>query len=81
MAFKKTEWWDVGMVIWDEVQTCIWPSRCHCHSLSVAPVNPGWFYLSGFYLSGTCSPGWSQTNSRRAVKRLCVCNTDRNLIS
>ena len=25
------------------------------------------------YLSGTCSPGWSRTNSRRAVKRLCVC--------
>jgi len=22
---------------------------------------------------GTCSPGWSRTNSRRAVKRLCVC--------
>ena len=31
-----------------------------------------WFYLLGFYLSGTCSPGWSQTNSRRAVKWLCV---------
>ena len=25
------------------------------------------------YLSGTCSPGWSRTNYRRAVKRLCVC--------
>ena len=71
----KTEWWDVGVVIWDEVQTCIWPSRCHCHSLSLAPVNPDWFYLPGFYLSGTCSPGWSWTNSRRAVKRLCVCVT------
>jgi len=22
-ACKKTEWWDVGMVIWDEVQTCM----------------------------------------------------------
>jgi len=28
------------------------PSRCHCHSLSLAPVNPDWFYLSG-----TCLPG------------------------
>ena len=37
------------MVIWDEVQTCIWPSRCHCHSLSLAPVNPDWFYLPGFW--------------------------------
>jgi len=30
-----------------EVQICIWPSWCHCHSLSFAPVNPDWFYLSG----------------------------------
>jgi len=44
----KTEWWDVGVVIWDEVQICIWPSRCHCHSLSLAPVNPEWFYFPGF---------------------------------
>jgi len=22
---------------WDEVQICIWPSRCHCHSLSAGP--------------------------------------------
>jgi len=40
------------VVIWDEVQTCIWPSRCHCHSLSLAPVNPDWLQLPG-----TCSPG------------------------
>jgi len=43
LACKKTEWWDVGVVVWDEVQTCIEPSRCHCHSLSLAPVNPDWF--------------------------------------
>jgi len=42
--------------VWGDVQICIWPSRCHCHSLSVAPVNPDWFYLPGFYLSGTSSP-------------------------
>jgi len=38
----KTEWWDIGVIIclWGEVQICIWPSRCHCHSLSLAPVNP-----------------------------------------
>ena len=40
-ACKKLEWWDVGVVVWDfEVQTCICPSRCHCHSPSLAPVNP-----------------------------------------
>ena len=24
--------------VWSEVQTCIWPSRFHCHSLSLASV-------------------------------------------
>jgi len=34
--------------LWDELQMiCIWPSWCHCHSLSLAVVNPDWFYLSG----------------------------------
>ena len=23
LACKNTEWWDVGVVVWDEVQTCI----------------------------------------------------------
>ena len=47
--------------VWSEVQTCIWPRWCHCHSLSLAsvksrlvPAHPG-------------SPG------QRAVKRVCVC--------
>jgi len=28
------------LCVWVEVQICIWPSSCHCHSLSLAPVNP-----------------------------------------
>ena len=28
------------LFVWREVQICIWPSICHCHSLSLAPVNP-----------------------------------------
>ena len=37
--------------IWSEVQTCIWPSWCHCHSLSVASVKsrlvlPFWYRLT-----------------------------------
>jgi len=40
-----------GMLAWlyvcVKVQICIWPSWCHCHSLSFAPVNPYWFYLPG----------------------------------
>ena len=34
--------------IWSEVQTCIWPSWCHCHSLA-SPAMGHW---------GTCPP-WS----------------------
>ena len=26
------------LCVWSEVQTCIWPSWCHCHSLSLASV-------------------------------------------
>jgi len=56
----KTEWWDAGVVIClGDVQICIWPSWCHCHSLSLASVNPDWFYLSG-----TGSPGQSRTKGR-----------------
>ena len=36
---------------WIEVQTCIWPSWCHCHSLSLASVKsrlvlPFWYRLT-----------------------------------
>ena len=35
--------------VWSEVQTCIWPSWCHCHSLSRASVKsilvyPFWYW-------------------------------------
>jgi len=34
--------------VWSKVQTCIWPSWCHCHSLSLASVKfrlvlPFWY--------------------------------------
>ena len=37
--------------VWSEVQTCIWPSWCHCHSLSLASVKsrlvlPFWSWLT-----------------------------------
>ena len=37
--------------VWSEVQTCIWPSGCHCHSLSLASVKfrlvlPFWYWLT-----------------------------------
>jgi len=50
-ACKKTEWWGAGMIIWSEVQICIWLSWCHCHSLSLASVKsrlflPFWYWLT-----------------------------------
>ena len=37
--------------VWSEVQTCIWPGWCHCHSLSLASakstlVLPFWYWLT-----------------------------------
>ena len=37
--------------VWSKVQTCIWPSWCHCHSLSIASVKsrlvlPFWYRLT-----------------------------------
>ena len=37
--------------VWSEVQTCIWPSGFHCHSLSLASVTsrlvlPFWYRLT-----------------------------------
>jgi len=37
--------------VWSEMQTCIWPSSCQCHSLSLASVKsrlviPFWYRLT-----------------------------------
>jgi len=37
---------------WSEVQTRIWSSWCHCHSLSLASVKSRLVYLSGTSLPG-----------------------------
>jgi len=42
----------VWLSVWSKVQTCIWPRRRHCHSLSLASVKSR-LILS----SGTGSPG------------------------
>ena len=41
----------VWLSVWSKVQTCIWPSWCHCHSLSFASVKsrfvlPFWYRLT-----------------------------------
>ena len=68
---------DDGVVIWDEMQTCIWPSRCHCHSLSLCSsksrlVLPSWF-LPFWYLLTRVVPDKFQKSSKTIV---CVCYFD-----
>jgi len=47
--------WSGGVLawlsVWSEMQTCMWPSWCHCHSLSLASVKsrfvlPFWYRLT-----------------------------------
>ena len=52
--------------VWSKVQTCIWPSWCHCHSLSLASVK------SRLVLPFWYRPTWV-VPEKRAVKRMCVC--------
>ena len=58
-----------GVLAWlsvlSEVQTCIRPSRCHCHSLPLASVKSRLVYL--------LVPAHPGSPGQRAVKRLCVC--------
>jgi len=57
-ACKEIEWQHAGMVMClGQVQICIWPSSCHCHSPSRAPVNPDWFYLPSFTFLLPAHPG------------------------
>ena len=56
--------------VWGEVEICIWSSRCHCHSISLAPVNPDWFYLPSFtflVLAHLGSPGQNPDCSASVV--------------
>ena len=55
-----------GLSVWSKVQTCIWPSWCHCHSLSLASVKSR-LVLYFWYRPTQGSPG------KGAIKRVCVC--------
>ena len=52
--------------VWSEVQTCLWPSWCHCHSLSLASVKSR-LVFTFLVPAHPGSPG------QRAIKRVCVC--------
>ena len=66
-ACKMSEEVLAWLSIWSEVLTCIWPSWCHCHSLSLASVKsrlvlPFWYRLTRVV-----------PDKQRAVKQVCVC--------
>jgi len=50
---------------WSKVQTCICPSGCHCHSLSLASVKSRLVFQ--------LVPAHPGSPGQRAVKRVCVC--------
>ena len=68
--------------VWSEVQTCIWPSWCHCHSVSLASqksrlVLPFWYWLTWVVLEkgplNVCvCTDWLGSLGERAVKHVCV---------
>ena len=53
--------------VWSEVQTCIWPSWCHCLPLSVSCFSK---IQTGFTFLVPAHPG---SPGKMAVKRVCVC--------
>jgi len=58
----------VWLSVWSKVQTCIWPSWCHCHSLSLASVK-----------SGLVLPFWywpTQVVPEKGLLIGCVCMYD-----
>ena len=52
------------LCVWVKVPICIWPSWWHCHSLSLDPVNPDWFYLPGFTFLVPAHPDSPRQNPR-----------------
>jgi len=72
----------VWLSVWSEVQTCMWPSWCHCHSLSLASVKsrlvlPFWYQLTRVVLDKRplngcvcvllCCSTMQQTNHKRVL--------------
>ena len=65
----------VWLSVWSEVQTCIWPSWCHCHSLSFASVKsslvlPFWYW-----------PTWVVLEKGPLNGCVCVCVCDRGNVT
>ena len=54
--------------VWSEVQTCIWPSWCHCHSLSLASVKS-----RGLTFLVPAHPGSPRKGPLNGCVCVCVC--------
>ena len=54
--------------VWDEVQICIWPSWCHCHSLSLALIKSRLVLVSAH----PHNPGGSPEGHKTDVCMLCM---------
>ena len=57
----------VWLSVWNKVQTCIWPSWCHCHSLSLASVK------SSLVLPFWYRPTWVVLEKGPLNGCVCVC--------
>jgi len=71
--------------VWSEVQTCIWPNWCHCHSLSLASVKsrlvlPFWYQLTWVVPEkrplNVCVYVFSYTINVTVCVCVCVCVCD-----
>jgi len=72
--------------VWCEVQTCIWHSWCHCHSLSLAPVKSRfvlrfWYRLTWVVpdkgpLSGCMYVCWWEW----LLTQICLCNFHKMVV-
>ena len=80
LACEKTEWWDAGMVMCYTYTQTSQGADLHMVQLmplSLAPVNPDWFYLPGFTFlvpAHPFSPGQNPEGSKMVVCAcVCVC--------
>jgi len=59
--------------VWSKVQTCIWPSWCHCHSLSLASVKSRLILLFWYRVTQVVLDKGPLNVCMRVHVRVCVC--------
>ena len=58
---------------WSEVQTCIWPSGCHCHSLALALVKSRLVFTARWYASAVLAMGLCLSVTSRSSTKSAKC--------